>query len=164
MPVNPAGHDPQVRAPAVFVQMVRVSQPPLVVAHSLMSTANDSIIMEGQRYQQRFHEFIPMQPVSPVPEYPAGQAPQVRDPAVFVQMVSELQPPLVVAHSFMSGDKFHKSDSCHVLNFHNIRRSHRHMKLQSSCSRLDMCRKSSLQAYWCSSSTYYNLHWRLRIH
>jgi predicted alpha/beta hydrolase family esterase len=56
-------------------------QPPLLVAHSLMSLQ-----------------------VTPVPEYPAGQEPQVRLPVVFVHVTGgdAEQPPLLVAHSLTS--------------------------------------------------------------
>ena len=42
------------------------------------------------------------QPVGPLPLYPAGQAPQLKLPAVLVQVVSGSQPPLLVAHSLTS--------------------------------------------------------------
>ncbi len=42
------------------------------------------------------------QEVAPVPVYPVGQAPQVREPGVLVQVVSASQPPLAVRHSLMS--------------------------------------------------------------
>ena len=51
-------------------------QPPLSVAHSLMS----------------------MQPVSPVPVYPVGHGPQLAPSAPAVHVVSASQPPLFVAH------------------------------------------------------------------
>jgi hypothetical protein len=71
---------PQLKLPGVFMQVVSRSQPPLFAAHSSTS----------------------VQPVAPLPVYPAGQAPQVSEPGVFVQVVSGSQPPLLVAHSLMS--------------------------------------------------------------
>jgi hypothetical protein len=41
-------------------------------------------------------------PALPLPVYPDGHAPHVRDPGVFVQTVSVSQPPLLVEHSLMS--------------------------------------------------------------
>ena len=71
--------------PDVFAQVALALQPPLPVRHSLTS----------------------VQPVEPLPEYPEGHAPQVKEPTVFVQTVSGSQPPLPVRHSFTS---------THVLN------------------------------------------------
>ena len=70
----------QVRDPAVLLQVaVPMLQPPPFVAHSLTSVQ-----------------------VTPLPVYPVGHALQVRDPAVFVQVVPAKQPPLTVAHSLTS--------------------------------------------------------------
>ena len=68
------------KLPGVLLHAVSPSQPPLFVAHSSIS----------------------VQVVSPVPEYPSGQDPQVRPPDVFVHVASAAQPPLFVAHSSSS--------------------------------------------------------------
>ncbi len=68
----------QVREPSVLVHVACTSQPPLLVAHSLMSLQ-----------------------VKPLPLKPELQA-QVREPAMFVQVACTLQPPFPVAHSFTS--------------------------------------------------------------
>ena len=68
----------QVRAPGVLVQVASFAQPPLLVAHSLMSVQ-----------------------VTPSPVKPALQA-QVREPGVLVQVALAEQPPLLVLHSSMS--------------------------------------------------------------
>ena len=69
--------------PKLLVQVTAglVEQPPLVVAHSLMSVQ-----------------------VMPLPVKPAGQAPHVELPAVLVQMTGGMleQPPLLAAHSLTS--------------------------------------------------------------
>jgi hypothetical protein len=64
----------------VLVQLVKLSQPPLFVAHSSTS----------------------VHAVSPVPVNPAGHAPHVRPPGVFVHDAFASQPPLLVSHSLMS--------------------------------------------------------------
>ena len=79
LPAKP-GLQAHVREPTVLVQFAFTLQPPLLVAHSLMS----------------------MQPVAPVPVKPAGQAPQVREPGVLVHVVRTSQPPLLVRHSLTS--------------------------------------------------------------
>ena len=68
------------KPPGALVQVVSGSQPPLLVAHSLMS----------------------VQPVAPVPLYPEGQGPHMKLPGVLVQVVSASQPPLLAAHSSTS--------------------------------------------------------------
>jgi hypothetical protein len=78
--VYPVGQAPHLCDPMVLMQVVKTSQPPLFVKHSLVS----------------------WQPVSPVPEYPPGQAPQMREPGMFVQAASGSQPPLFDAHSSTS--------------------------------------------------------------
>jgi hypothetical protein len=68
----------QVRAPGVFVQVAFASQPPLAVAHSLISAQ-----------------------LEPSPLHPVLQA-QIRDPGVLVQVALASHPPFPVAHSLMS--------------------------------------------------------------
>jgi hypothetical protein len=70
----------QPKPPGLFVHNVIGAQPPLFVAHSLMS----------------------VQVVLPEPTYPDGQGPQLRLPWVLVQTAMGAQPPLLEAHSFTS--------------------------------------------------------------
>jgi hypothetical protein len=79
-PVKP-GLQVHVKLPVVFVQVALVSQPPLFVAHSLMS--------------------VQLPAPTPFPWNPGLQA-QVRPPGTLVQTAFVSQPPLFVRHSLMS--------------------------------------------------------------
>ena len=69
--MKPGGQGPHVRDPSVLMQLTKVSHPPLLLKHSLMS----------------------VQCVAPVPLKPVGHAPQRREPNVLVQLVKMSQPP-----------------------------------------------------------------------
>lgn len=45
---------------------------------------------------------LPWHPVKPSPEKPLGQSPQINPPIVLLHVVNGSQPPLPVAHSFIS--------------------------------------------------------------
>lgn len=75
VPAYPAGHMPQVREPAVFMQVTSGSQPPLLAAHSSTS----------------------VHPTTPSPAYPAGHAPHTAPPAPAVHITRGSQPPLLTA-------------------------------------------------------------------
>lgn len=75
VPAYPAGHMPQVREPAVFMQVTSGSQPPLLAAHSSTS----------------------VHPTTPSPAYPAGHAPHTAPPAPAVHITRGSQPPWLTA-------------------------------------------------------------------